>query len=84
MGGEGRISVSLLARNGHVRVEVHDTGPGIPEEIRDRLFEPYFSGHGGSGLGLAIVNSIVQEHRGRIWVEKVSTGACFILELPLT
>ncbi len=83
MEGQGRIQVRLLNENGHLCIEVRDTGPGIPEEIHDRLFEPYFSGHGGSGLGLAIVNSIIQEHRGRIRVEKSQSGACFLIELPL-
>ncbi len=83
MEGQGRIQVRLLNENGHLCIEVRDTGPGIPEEIHDRLFEPYFSRHGGSGLGLAIVNSIIQEHRGRIRVEKSQSGACFLIELPL-
>ena len=79
----GALKVRLSRQNGRVRIEVQDTGPGVPEEFKERLFEPYFSAHGGSGLGLAIVNSIVQEHRGRIWVENdPQGGARFIIELP--
>ena len=79
----GRLEIRLSRRNGFFRIEVRDTGAGIPREFKDRLFEPYFSAHGGSGLGLAIVNSIVQEHRGRIWAENhPEGGALFIIELP--
>ena len=83
MEGKGHIRVRLCQEDGFLRVEVRDTGPGIPSDIKDRLFEPYFSGHGGSGLGLAIVSSIVQEHQGNIQVEECSQGACFVLKLPL-
>ncbi|NPA48374.1 MAG: HAMP domain-containing protein [Thermodesulfobacteria bacterium] len=83
MAGGGEIAVRLSQQNGHLRVEVADTGPGVAPEIRDRLFEPYFSANGGSGLGLAIVNSIVREHGGRIWVEENQPrGAKFIIEIP--
>ena len=83
MGEEGEIKVSLSLRDGFVRIEVADTGPGVAPEIKDRLFEPYFSAHGGSGLGLAIVSSIIREHRGRIWVEENEPrGARFVIELP--
>ncbi len=79
----GEIEVSFEPQNGYLRVYVADTGPGVAPEIRERLFEPYFSGHGGSGLGLAIVNSIIREHRGKIWVtENSPRGAKFVIELP--
>ena len=79
----GEIKVCLFQQNGHLRLEVADTGAGVDPAIKDRLFEPYFSGHGGSGLGLAIVNSIIREHGGRIWVEEnVPQGAKFVIELP--
>ena len=63
---------------------VADTGPGIPPEDRERIFEPYFSTRKrGTGLGLAIVSRIVAEHQGRIRVQKNSPrGARFIIELP--
>jgi two-component system, NtrC family, nitrogen regulation sensor histidine kinase NtrY len=63
---------------------VADTGPGIPPEDRERIFEPYFSTRKrGTGLGLAIVSRIVAEHQGRIRVQENSPrGARFIIELP--
>jgi two-component system, NtrC family, nitrogen regulation sensor histidine kinase NtrY len=64
---------------------VADTGPGIPPEDRERIFEPYFSTRKrGTGLGLAIVSRIVAEHQGRIRVQENSPrGARFIIELPI-
>jgi len=65
-------------------LEVADDGPGIPPEIRSRIFEPYFSTKkGGMGLGLTIVHNIVQEHSGKISVEdNVPHGAKFIIKIP--
>ncbi len=84
MGDTGKITVCLSQKDGKVRIEVADNGPGIPPEIRPRLFEPYFSRQGGSGLGLAIVNSVIQEHKGQIYVEENQPkGAKFVIELPL-
>jgi two-component system sensor kinase FixL len=73
-------------RNGRsVVVRVHDTGPGIPEEIRDRLFQPFVtSGKNGLGLGLALSRQAVLAHGGDLWVDdSVEGGACFCLRLPL-
>jgi two-component system nitrogen regulation sensor histidine kinase NtrY len=68
-----------------VRVEVADEGPGIPPELRDKLFLPYYSTKkGGTGLGLAIVNRIVSDHHGYIRLEdRIPTGARFLIELPV-
>jgi two-component system sensor histidine kinase PilS (NtrC family) len=67
-----------------VRLQVRDTGPGIPEEIRERLFEPFVSGRpGGSGLGLAIVQRAVEAHRGLVLVESgPGAGTIFTIFLP--
>jgi two-component system sensor histidine kinase PilS (NtrC family) len=67
-----------------VRVQVRDTGPGIPEDIRTRLFEPFVSRRsGGSGLGLAIVQRAVEAHRGAILVESApGAGTTFTIYLP--
>jgi len=80
----GRVTVSAARVDGHVEIQVADTGRGIPPEARDKLFLPYFSTKGrGTGLGLAIVHRIVADHRGRIRVEdNRPRGTVFTLELP--
>jgi len=67
-----------------VELTVSDTGSGLTDEMRERLFLPYFSTkQRGTGLGLAIAAKIIQEHHGTIRAEKNSpAGARFILELP--
>jgi two-component system sensor histidine kinase PilS (NtrC family) len=67
-----------------VRLQVRDNGPGIPADIRSRLFDPFVSGReGGSGLGLAIVQRAVEAHRGLVLVESgPGTGTTFTIFLP--
>ena len=84
--GEVRLSVQREDQNGHpgVRLSVADTGVGIPEEHRDRLFEPHFSTKtSGTGLGLAIVSRIVQDMGGQVAFEsRPGGGARFMVWLP--
>ena len=94
--GRGRISVTVaLATAGDgpggsvdrpVKLVVRDTGPGIPDIVRERLFEPFVSGRpGGTGLGLAIVQRAVAAHRGVILVDTVQgVGTTFSIFLPAT
>jgi two-component system sensor histidine kinase PilS (NtrC family) len=67
-----------------VRLQVKDDGPGIPSDIRERLFDPFVSGRtGGSGLGLAIVQRAVEAHRGLVLVDSgPGTGTTFTIFLP--
>jgi two-component system sensor histidine kinase PilS (NtrC family) len=69
-----------------VRLQVEDDGPGIPDDIRERIFEPFVSGRpGGSGLGLAIVQRAVDVHRGLVFVDsKLRAGTTFTILLPAT
>lgn len=69
---------------GEVVVEVRDEGPGIPPDVRERIFEPFYSNRGGgTGLGLPIARQIVETHGGRIEVESVlGKGATFRVRLP--
>ena len=68
-----------------MRLTVADDGPGVPQEDRDRLFEPYFSRReGGTGLGLAIVSAIASDHRGTVRVrDNAPRGAVFEIEFPV-
>jgi CheY-like chemotaxis protein len=65
---------------------VEDNGPGVPEQIRHRIFESYFTTKPvgvGTGIGLSISKSIVERHEGRVWFEEVKPhGARFVVELP--
>jgi signal transduction histidine kinase len=80
----GTLSVRTRAVGEDVALEVSDTGPGLTEEQRTRLFTPYYTTKkGGTGLGLAIVQGIVSDHGGRIQVESVpGAGTTFTLVLP--
>jgi two-component system sensor histidine kinase KdpD len=85
---DGRVHIDAQAADGTVSLSVSDTGPGIPPEQRERIFERFTqsaeSGElGAAGLGLAIVRDIVQAHGGRIHLEStVGRGTRFTLELP--
>jgi PAS domain S-box-containing protein len=83
-GESGEIVVRLSDRDGCCTIEVADTGRGVPQRDRDKLFLPDFTTKGrGTGLGLAIVYRIVADHRGTIRVEdNRPRGARFIIELP--
>jgi signal transduction histidine kinase len=71
---------------GLVRVAVRNTGVGIPLEIRERIFQPFFTTKvKGTGLGLAIAKHIVEAHRGTLRVESDgTTETIFVVELPTT
>lgn len=85
MPGGGMISICAQAEGGWVTVEVADSGPGIPQEIRDQLFQPFIT-HGkknGLGLGLALARQTVLDHGGDLWVSsEEGRGARFYLRLP--
>ncbi len=81
-GGDLRFGVS--AETDNVEVAISDSGHGIPEKIKDRIFLPFYTTKDkGTGLGLAIVHKIVVSHRGSISVETGEKGTTFRVKLPL-
>ncbi|MER2565908.1 MAG: ATP-binding protein, partial [Myxococcaceae bacterium] len=83
-GGALRISVATEGAEAVVRVE--DTGPGLPAEVRDRLFEPFFSTKArGTGIGLSLSRQIVEAHGGKIGIDdSVQQGTTFVMRFPLS
>jgi two-component system, NtrC family, sensor histidine kinase HydH len=80
----GEVRLEARAEEGRVSISVSDSGPGVPAELRSRVFEPFFTTRPrGTGLGLAIARQIVQAHGGDISVgERRGGGACFTISLP--
>ncbi len=85
--GKGEIRIKTRRTPEGVRLEFHDTGPGIPPEVQTRIFDPFFTTKPvgvGTGLGLSLSHGIIERHRGRIRVEsEPGHGATFVIELPL-
>jgi signal transduction histidine kinase len=83
----GRIVVQTKLAGDRAQLVVEDNGPGVPSDLKDKVFAPYFTtkhAKGGTGLGLAIVHRIVNDHGGRITiVDAPGGGARFTIELPL-
>ncbi|MBE9014322.1 histidine kinase [Pseudanabaenaceae cyanobacterium LEGE 13415] len=86
----GTIQVSILHRTTQkVQVSIQDTGPGVPLENRDRIFEDHYRlqrdvGQEGYGIGLSLCQRIVRAHYGQIWVDSVANqGSCFHFTLPV-
>jgi signal transduction histidine kinase len=87
----GNITVSLGQTEHQAVIRVCDRGPGVPEALRERIFEPFYrlpgatERDGGVGLGLALVKAIALRHGGTVdCANRPEGGACFVLNLPLT
>jgi PAS domain S-box-containing protein len=88
----GKITIGAVQKGERVHIWVQDTGPGIPREYQDKIFEKFFQvkrkgvvGTGGVGLGLTISKEIVRAHAGRIWVEsEEGKGSKFVFTLPVS
>lgn len=89
MSGKGRLSVRIAveeeSRGATARVDVSDTGPGVPSEVAARLFDPFVTTKAaGTGLGLAVVRRLVEAHHGRASFQSApGQGSTFTLHLPL-
>lgn len=87
-GSDAGVLTIRTARQGDVaRIEICDTGIGVPEELQHRVFDPFFTTKGvgeGTGLGLDLAARIVDKHSGNLWVESQAGETRFICVLPLT
>jgi PAS domain S-box-containing protein len=80
----GHLALAASVQSGAVHVEVADTGPGIPREVQENLFEPYFSTKDrGSGMGLALSEKLIGQHGGRIDYHTGTQGTTFRITVPL-
>jgi signal transduction histidine kinase len=81
----GEVTISVSARDGRVEISVRDTGPGIPPEVLERIFDPFYTTKdpgSGTGLGLFMAHQVIQRYNGGISVHSVpGEGTTFILEL---
>jgi signal transduction histidine kinase len=80
-----KISIKTYKKNGNVIIEVEDNGPGIPEEIKNKILQPFFTtkkGTDGTGLGLSITDDIVKAHGGKILIDtKLGAGTTIKIQL---
>lgn len=87
MPGGGQLRLRLAREKSSLRLEVADTGHGMPEEVRAKVFDPFFTTKEfgkGTGLGLTVVKGIIEEHGGTITLESVvDKGTTFTIQLPL-
>jgi signal transduction histidine kinase len=86
-GDEGKVEIELREIPNGVQIRLRDNGRGVPESIRENLFEPFVSygKENGTGLGLTVVHKIIQDHGGEIVVESTSErGTVFLITLPLS
>ncbi|MBO1074198.1 response regulator [Roseomonas marmotae] len=85
--GEGRITIATRSDWKQYTIEIRDSGPGVPEGLREKVFEPFFTTKPiglGTGLGLAIAYNVVAAHEGAITVGQAPEGgACFTVSVPM-
>lgn len=86
LGGRGgRVEIAVTQSEEWVEIKIYDNGPGIPEAIKEKLFEPFvtYGKRTGTGLGTAIAKSIVNAHQGEITYESEDQkGTTFYIKLP--
>jgi len=84
---KGTITLKTSISKGIIQISIKDTGPGIPENIREKIFDPFYTTKGvgkGTGLGLSISQSIIEKHKGNISVKsETGKGTEFIISIPV-
>ena len=85
MPGGGKLTIHTQGNNGFVDIYFRDTGSGVPDEVKERIFEPFLSTRDdGTGLGLSVSYNILDAHGGSIiLVPDQIQGACFRVRLPI-
>ncbi len=86
MKGKGKLIVRTFQENEFACVEIEDNGPGIPLDIREKIWDPFFTTKDqgeGSGLGLGIVKGIIEKHKGKISVSSIPGRTIFKIQIPL-
>lgn len=79
------IELTLVETLENIEIRVKDSGSGIPAELREKIFNPFFTTKGigqGTGMGLSISHGIIKAHKGRLYLDETSAYTCFVLELP--
>lgn len=80
------VMIKVLKNNSGVRIEVSDSGPGISNELVDKVMEPFFTTKElgkGTGLGLSISKGIIEKHQGKFWYDKMAKTTTFVIEIPI-
>jgi signal transduction histidine kinase len=83
---KGKLHIQIYKKNNQIVVAITDDGPGIPDDIKSKIFQPFFTtkpAGEGTGLGLDIVNRIVEKHKGKIEVESIPGKTTFSIYLPI-
>ena len=85
--GKGAITINTSISNNYIKINIRDTGQGIPESIKEKIFDPFYTTKGvgkGTGLGLSISQSIIEKHNGSINVtSETGKGTVFTISIPI-
>jgi signal transduction histidine kinase len=86
MDNKGELVIKIFEKKNHIAVQITDSGPGIPAEIKEHIFDAFFTtkpAGEGSGLGLNIVQKIINKHQGKIELESQPGQTTFTILLPI-